>query len=101
MTIIILSVVVLVAILFLIHESILSTIGEFLVIQDKIHPADVIHVIAGPDYRTDHAIQLYLQGFGRQLFFTGGWCKFHNYFHVCFHFYKHNCDFLSAYFSRY
>ena len=32
------------------------------------HPADVIHVIAGDDYRTDYAIQLYKQGFGQDTF---------------------------------
>ena len=77
----IVSVVVLVAILFLMHEPLLLVIGNFLVIKDNLQPADVIHVIAGQDYRTDYAIQLYEQGYGRQLFFTGGWCQFHNYFH--------------------
>lgn len=75
------SLILLGAIIILIHEPLLLAIGDFLVIQDKLQPADLIHVIAGPDYRTDYAIQLYKQGYGRQLFFTGGWCKFHNYFH--------------------
>lgn len=63
------------------HEPLLLFIGDFLVIQDKLQPADVIHVIAGPDYRSDYGIQLYQHGYGKQIFFTGGWCKFHNYFH--------------------
>ncbi len=67
--------------LFLIHERILLAIGDFLVIQDELQPADVIHVISGPDDRTDYAIQLYQQGYARQIFFTGGWCVFHNYYH--------------------
>jgi len=41
----------------------------------------VIHVIAGDDYRTEYAIQLYKQGYAQSIYFTGGWCKFHNYFH--------------------
>jgi len=41
------------AALFLLHERTLLAIGDFLVIQDELVPADVIHVIAGADYRTD------------------------------------------------
>jgi uncharacterized SAM-binding protein YcdF (DUF218 family) len=41
----------------------------------------VIHVIAGRDYRTAYAIQLYQQGYGEQIFFTGGWCISHNLYH--------------------
>ena len=62
-------------------EAILLSIGDFLVIQDDLQHADVIHVIAGPDYRTEHAIQLYQQGYGEVIFFTGGWCKGHQYYH--------------------
>jgi uncharacterized SAM-binding protein YcdF (DUF218 family) len=51
------------------------------VIQDSLHRADVIHVIAGEDYRTEYAIQLYQQGLGNTLFFTGGWCTVHLYRH--------------------
>lgn len=46
-----------------------------MIVKDKLKPADVIHVIAGGDHRVDYAIQLYQQGYGRHLFFTGGWCK--------------------------
>ena len=60
------------------RESILSRIGDFLVVQDKLQPADVIHVIAGPDKYTDYAVQLYWQGYGKKIFFTGGWCQLHN-----------------------
>jgi uncharacterized SAM-binding protein YcdF (DUF218 family) len=69
------------AALFLLQERILLAIGDFLVVQDELHPADVIHVISGPDDRTDYAIQLYQRGYARYLFFTGGWCTFHNYYH--------------------
>lgn len=62
------------ATLFLTREPILLAIGDLLVVRDELHPADVIHVISGPDYRTDYAIQLHQQDYGRQLFFTGTWC---------------------------
>ncbi len=78
MAIIIFFVVLFGATLFIYNEHILLAIGDFLVVQDKLEPADVIHVIAGPDYRTEYGIQLYKQGYGRQIFFTGGWCPLHN-----------------------
>lgn len=62
------------AILLLNRERVLLAVGEILVIQDELVPADVIHVISGPDHRTDYGIALYKQGYGKQLFFTGGWC---------------------------
>jgi uncharacterized SAM-binding protein YcdF (DUF218 family) len=71
----------LVVFLFLFRDPGLMLIGDFLFVQDTLRPADVIHVIAGEDYRTDYAIQLYRQGFGRTLFFTGGWCEIHLYRH--------------------
>jgi uncharacterized SAM-binding protein YcdF (DUF218 family) len=63
------------------RERWLLLIGNFLVVEDALQPADVIHVIAGDDYRTDFAIQLLEKGYGKTLFFTGGWCTFHNYYH--------------------
>lgn len=63
------------------RKPLLLAIGDFLVIEDELQAADVIHVIAGPDDRTDYAIQLYKQGYAKRIFFTGGWCTFHNYFH--------------------
>jgi uncharacterized SAM-binding protein YcdF (DUF218 family) len=59
----------------------LTFIGRFLVVQDTLEPADVIHVIAGDDYRTDYAFQLYQDGYGKTIFFTGGWCDIHLYEH--------------------
>ena len=50
-------------------------------IEDVLVPADVIHVIAGDEYRTEYAIHLYQQGYAQVLFFTGGWCTFHKYYH--------------------
>ncbi len=68
-------------VLVLFREQWLPLVGDFLFIRDTLHPADVIHVIAGEDYRTDYAIQLYNQGFAKKLFFTGGWCDIHLYYH--------------------
>ncbi len=59
----------------------ISPIGDFLVINNQLQPVDVIHVIAGDDYRTRYAIQLYQQGYAKMLFFTGGWCTQHQYYH--------------------
>ena len=64
---------------FFARETVFQAIGDFLVIQDDLQPADVIHVIAGPDYRTDYAIQLFHEGYGKQIFFTGGWCDTHGF----------------------
>lgn len=63
------------------REQVQLGIGNFLIVQDNLSPADVIHVIAGDDYRTEHAIQLYKAGFARSIFFTGGWCEQHGYYH--------------------
>jgi len=65
----------------LFSKQIKTVLGKFLIVQDNLIPADVIHVIAGEDYRTEYAIQLYQQGFARKIFFTGGWCNQHGYFH--------------------
>jgi uncharacterized SAM-binding protein YcdF (DUF218 family) len=62
-------------VLILFREQLLQSLGDHLIIEDTLYPADVIHVIAGEDFRTDHAIELYKQGYGRILFFTGGWCE--------------------------
>lgn len=67
--------------LYLTHERLLLAVGDFLVVRDKLQSADVIHIIAGEDYRTDYAIELYKHGYGKLLFFTGGWCSFHHLFH--------------------
>jgi uncharacterized SAM-binding protein YcdF (DUF218 family) len=56
------------------HSPILFSVGDYMIVQDDIKAADVIHVIAGDDHRVDYAIQLYLQGYGKHLFFTGDRC---------------------------
>jgi len=71
----------LLAALLVFHENVLLALGGFLVIEDKLLPADIIHVIAGEDYRSDYAIQLFQRGLAKQMFFTGGWCKIHMRYH--------------------
>jgi uncharacterized SAM-binding protein YcdF (DUF218 family) len=75
------SIVLLGAALLVFRKPIALAAGDFLMTRDELQPADVIHVIAGEDYRTDYAIQLYQQDYGKQLFFTGGWCTYHNFYH--------------------
>ena len=55
--------------LILFREHWLMLIGDLLFIEDTLYPADVIHVIAGDDYRTDYASQLYKKGYGKVIFF--------------------------------
>jgi uncharacterized SAM-binding protein YcdF (DUF218 family) len=62
-------------------QKLLLAVGNFLIIKDDLHPVDVIHVIAGEDYRTYYAIQLYQEGYAKFLFFTGGWCEIHKMYH--------------------
>ena len=81
MVILITAIILLGGALFLNCERILLAVGDFLVVQGELAPADILHVIAGEDYRTDYAIRLYQEGYGRQIFFTGGWCQFHNLYH--------------------
>ncbi|HEX9261116.1 MAG TPA: YdcF family protein [Candidatus Bathyarchaeia archaeon] len=73
--------IVIVSSLIIFRDRIFSAIGNYLIIQDVLRPADVIHVIAGDDYRTDYAIQLYQEGLAKTIFFTGGLCKYHGYYH--------------------
>ncbi len=65
----------------LFREQWLSLVGDYLVVEDVLQPADVVHVIAGDDYRTDYAVQLYKAREAKTLFFTGGWCAIHGYYH--------------------
>lgn len=56
----------------LVHESILLAIGDFLVVEDELQPADLIHVLGGDFARLDYAVKLYHQGYAPRLFITGG-----------------------------
>src|SRR5512142_840771 len=68
-------------VLWLARERWLTLIGDTLIVEDARQPADVIHVIAGDDYRTDYAVRLYKQGEAQAIFFSGGWCTTHGYYH--------------------
>ncbi len=65
----------------LFKEQIFHGIGSFLVIEDDLAPADIVHVVAGEDYRTEYAIDLFQQGQAGKIFFTGGVCQHHGYDH--------------------
>lgn len=67
----VLALVLLAVVVCLSWRPVLLAVGGFLVVQDELVPADVIHVVSGPNYRVDHSIQLYQQGYGKQLFLTG------------------------------
>jgi len=60
------------AIFFIARESILLSLGNFLIVGDDLHPADLIHVLGGDVERVDYGIDLYKQGYGRKILFTGG-----------------------------
>jgi uncharacterized SAM-binding protein YcdF (DUF218 family) len=54
---------------------VLKAAGDFLVVQEELRRADLILVSAGPDQRARYATQLYNQGLGNKIFFTGGRCQ--------------------------
>jgi uncharacterized SAM-binding protein YcdF (DUF218 family) len=58
--------------LFLAHKPILLGIGSFLVVEDNLKPADLIHILGGGFDRLDYGLQLYEQGYGQRIFITGG-----------------------------
>jgi uncharacterized SAM-binding protein YcdF (DUF218 family) len=60
--------------LVLFHRPIFIGLGDFLAEKSVIQPADILHVISGPDYRSDYGIELVKEGYASDIFFTGGWC---------------------------
>lgn len=60
------------AVLLLAREPILLRIGNFLIVRDDLHQADLIHVLGGDVERIDYGIELYKSGFGKKILFTGG-----------------------------
>lgn len=55
------------------RETTLFGVGNFLIVEDTLKPADLIHVLGGGDVgRVDQGVALYKQGLGKKLFFTGG-----------------------------
>lgn len=59
---------------YLYRQRVLLAVGDYLIVQDQLKPVDVIHIIAGDDARITYAVQLYMKGYAKYLFFTGGWC---------------------------
>lgn len=55
----------------LLHETVLLKIGAFLIVDDPLKTADLIHALGGGFDRLDYAVRLYRQRFGRMLFLTG------------------------------
>lgn len=48
------------------------SLGQFLLIEEEeLRPADIIHVLGGRYERYRYTLQLYRQGYGCKLFFTG------------------------------
>ena len=72
---------ILIFLIIIFRDRLLLSIGDELIVQDDLHTADVIHVIAAEDYRANYSIQLYQEGYAKYLFFTGGWCETHKYYH--------------------
>ncbi len=60
------------AFLFAIRESILLSMGSFLIVKDTLQTADLIHMLGGDVERIDYGIELYKQGYGGKILLTGG-----------------------------
>jgi len=56
---------------YLIREPMLLGIGNYLIVEDSLHPADLIHPLGGGYDRLDYAVKLYKQGYGHRIFVTG------------------------------
>ncbi len=72
---------ILIVVLMVLHEPILTLIGDFLALKSQMQKADIVHVISGPDYRTDYGIELVKAGYSPKIFITGGWCDEINEYH--------------------
>ena len=58
------------------HKPVLQGLGDFLVVnEENLQPADVIHPMSGSLARVDYAVELYRQGYSRQIFLTGCSCQ--------------------------
>lgn len=53
------------------HNAVLETMWDFLVVNEKPHPADVIIVIAGGMERVPYGAELYKQGYAPKLLLSG------------------------------
>jgi uncharacterized SAM-binding protein YcdF (DUF218 family) len=72
---------ILVVALLMLQEPILSRIGDYLAVKSQLQKAEIVHVISGPDTRTDYGIELVKAGYAPKIFFTGGWCSEINGYH--------------------
>jgi uncharacterized SAM-binding protein YcdF (DUF218 family) len=63
----------------LLHSFILGGLARFLVVQDKLEPADVILVLAGDGNgeRVEEGVNLYKQGFAKKMLMSGGPIAWH------------------------
>jgi hypothetical protein len=52
------------------RERILDGTAPFLVVSDRLKPADLIHVLGGGEERIGYAVELYREGMGKKLLFT-------------------------------
>ncbi len=59
-------------VLFLLRESILSEVGNFLVVSDSLDRADVIEVLSGHSVRYQKAAELFSQGWAPRIVITKG-----------------------------
>ena len=62
--------VLLMTIMYLTREPILLGLGNFLIVQDNLHPADLIHPLGGGLDRLDYAVELYKQGYAPKIHFS-------------------------------
>lgn len=58
--------------LFFFRVPILTSVGQFLVIQEPLEEVGVIHPLAGDKERILYGVSLYQQGYGELILFTGG-----------------------------
>lgn len=62
--------------LLLLARPILRSLGDFLIVKNSLDKVDLITASSGPSYRIVYAADLYKQGLGPRLFYTGGLNEF-------------------------
>jgi len=60
--------------IYFLHPYLLEGMARYLVVQDKIEPADLIIVLGGGDNgeRVAHAVKLYQKGYAKKILMSGG-----------------------------
>lgn len=68
------SVIIVLLIAFLVYPFILNGLARYLIVNDKLEPADLIVVLSGDanGERVDEAVQLYKEGYAPKMLVTGG-----------------------------